>query len=222
MARQVLMSSWSAGNYASRFWQQGGPPTTVIKTEQELNDTQASELSERWRNRRLQGPDYPAVLGRGADAKAFGADLTAGSAIEARREQDIEIARLFGVPVTYLGITLSGTSLEYSTLGDQVLSLDRFTLAGFYDPIQDTITDLLPSSDSEVENRRMVINMGPITQGNQESRYRAWSAALGQKPWMTPEEVREEEGRPPIELPEPEPEPVSAVAENEREGVPVA
>jgi len=219
MARQSLMEAWSAGNYASRYWQHGGSPVTVITTEQELNDPQTEGLASRWRERRLLGPDYPAVFGKGAHAEPYGADIAAASAVEARREQAIDIARLFGVPVTYLGITLSGTSLEYSNLGDQVLSLERFTLGAFVDPIQDTISDLLPGDPEEADSRHMVIDMTPITRGSQEARYRAWQIACG-KPWMDPEEVRAAEGLAPG-APVAPPPPMLPAQTEESEGVPV-
>lgn len=204
MARNTMMQAWASDSYAARFWQAGGAPTTVIKTDAEIDDTQAGEIGNRWRNRRAMGPDFPAVLGFGADAKAFGADLNAQSGTEARRELVVDVGRLFGVPAPYLNVSLTGTSMTYSNLQDEVVSLDRFTLAGFYEPLQDVITDLLPSG------RRMEIDMTGITEGSQESRYRAWQIAAGNKPWMDPEEVRAKEGLPPgAPEPDPPPTPVS-------------
>jgi len=78
--------------------------------------------------------------------------------------------------------------MTYSNVQDEALSLDRFTLSGFYDPIQDLITDLLP------EERYMLIDMSRLTRAAQESRFRAWAIATGNKAWMTPDEVRIEEG----------------------------
>lgn len=203
LARNTMMQAFASDNYAARYWQAGGPPTTVISTDAELDDPQAEEIGNRWRNRRAMGPDFPAVLGFGANAKEFGADLAAQSGTEARRELVIDIGRLFGVPAPYLNVSLTGTSMTYSNLTDEVVSLDRFTLAGFYEPMQDLITDLLPNE------RRMLIDMTGITQGSQESRYRAWQAATGSKPWMDPEEVRAKEGLPPG-APEPDPPPAPA------------
>jgi hypothetical protein len=233
MARDTMMSAWAADSYASRFWQAGGAPTTYIKTDQELDDTQADSIGERYRNKRARGPDFPAVFGHGADLKAFGADLMSASASEARREMVIDIGRLFGVHASYLNVSLTGTSMTYSNLGDEVLSLERFTLAAFVDPIQDVISDLLPGVE-EADQRRMEIDMSGFTAGAQEARYRAWAIATGNKPWMDTEEVRTAEGLAPgaPEPPTPAPAPVvvapsdatagaDANSANAEKGVPV-
>jgi len=193
MARNSLMSAWASDAYSSRYWQAGGTPVTQISTEQELDNTQADFLANRWRDRRSMGPDYPAVLGKGAEAKPWGADVSQALAIEARRDIAAEVANLFGVASHYVNVNPPGSSMTYTNVQDEALSLDRFTLSGFYDPIQDLISDLLP------EDRFMLIDMTRLTRAAQESRFRAWAIATGNKPWMTPDEVRIEEGLPPNE-----------------------
>jgi len=191
MARNMMLAAYSADVYQARYWENGGSPTTVITTDQELTDPQATDFANRWRARRSKGPDYPAVLGKGAHAEPWGADIMNATAAEAKREVAIEIANLFGVPARYLNITPTGNSMTYANLNDEALSLERFTLSGFVDPIQDVITDLLP------EGRRMMIDMTRLTRAGHEARFRAWQTALGGKPFMLPSEVRELEGMPP-------------------------
>jgi HK97 family phage portal protein len=188
MARNSMMMAHSSDAYVARYWQAGGSPTTQITTEQDLTDPQADGIGTRYRDRRAKGPDFPLVLGRGAKAEPWGADVSQQAAVEARREIVIEIANLFGVAANYLNVSPTGSSLTYSNIQDEALSLDRFTLAGFYDPIQDVVSDLLP------EDRFMLIDMTRLTRAGQEARFRAWAIATGNKPWMMPEEVRVEEG----------------------------
>ena len=190
MARNSMMQAWASDVYGARYWQAGGSPTTVISTEQELDKSQADAIADRWRDRRSRGPDYPAVLGKGATANSWGADIANSVAIEARRELVVEIANLFGVPARYVNVVPTGNSMTYANLNDEALSLERFTLAGFVDPIQDVVSDLLP------EDRFMLIDMTRLTRAGQEARFRAWAIATGNKPWMLPSEVRHEEGMP--------------------------
>lgn len=193
MARNAMMMAWASDAYVARYWQAGGAPTTQITTDQELTDIQADGIGNRYQSRRSRGPDYPLVLGKGAHAEPWGADVSQQAAVEARREIVIEIANLFGVQASYLNVTPTGSSMTYANIQDNALALDRFTLAGFYDPIQDVVSDLLP------EDRFMLIDMTRLTRASQESRFRSWAIATGNKPWMMPEEVRTEEGLAPNE-----------------------
>lgn len=187
MARNTLMQAWSSDTYGARYWQAGGQPTTVVTTDQELTDPQAEAIAQRWRDRRAKGPDYPAVLGKGAHAEGWGADVSNAVAVEARREMVVEIANLFGVPARYVNVVPTGQSMTYANLNDEALSLERFTLSGFVDPIQDVISDLL------FDEHTMLIDMTRLTRPSQESRFRAWQIATAGKPWMLPSEVRQEE-----------------------------
>ena len=211
MARATMMASWAAETYNARFWQHGGVPVTVLTSEQELTQTQADGIGDLWRSKRARGPDYPAVLGKGMVANEFGANVANAAAVEARREQTLEIGRLFGVPAQYLDVALAGSSKTYANLNDEALSLERFTLGQFVDPIQDTISELLPGD--EYDDRRMVIDMTALTRAGQEARYRAWSVAAG-KPWMGVDEVRTAEGLPPDDRFTGEPEKVETVVSN--------
>ena len=193
MARNTLMQAWASDSYGAKYWQAGGSPTTVLTTEQEMTNAQAEIYAARWRDRRGKGPDYPAVMGHGVKAEPWGAEISNTVAIEARREIVVEIANLFGVPARYVNVTPTGTSMTYSNLNDEALSLERFTLAGFVDPIQDVVSGLLP------EGREMIIDMTPLTRASQEARFRAWAIATGNKAWMLPHEIRLLENMPPSE-----------------------
>jgi phage portal protein BeeE len=216
MARSTMMASWASDSYNARYWQAGGQPVTQITTEQELTDPQAETIATRWQARRGGGPDYPAVFGKGAKAQPYGADVAQDTGVEARRQLILDIANLFGVAARYLNVALQGQSLEYSTVHDEALSLERHTLSAFIDPIQDVVSELLPGD--YIEGRHMVIDMTPFTRAGQESRYRAWQLATGNKAWMDPEEVRAAEGLAPgAPVPEPTPAGISANAENKAE-----
>lgn len=209
MARNSMMSAWASDAYASRYWQAGGTPVTQITTEQELDNAQAETIANRWRDRRAMGPDYPAVMGKGAHADPWGADVSGQLAVEARRDISADIATLFGVPSRYVNVNPPGSSMTYSNIQDEALSLDRFTLSGFYDPLQDLITDLLP------DERFMLIDMTRLTRSGQEARFRAWAIATGNKPWMVPSEVRVEEGLAPNET-------IDAIVEAQQAGAETA
>jgi HK97 family phage portal protein len=197
LARVSLGSALAAEGYASRYWQAGGSPQTILTTEAELVGNQAADIAEQWRQRRSQGPDYPAVLGKGASANEYGADPTQASAVEARREMVADIGRYFGVPTHMLNAP-SGDPTTYRTTESEGLSFIRYSLADYIGAIEDAISGELPPG------RLMRIDPTPLTRGEQLTRYQAWESAL-RAGWITTAEVRDAEGYPPQELPAPAP-----------------
>lgn len=194
LARITFSAALSSEAYASKYWQSGGPPTTELQTEQVLPQAEIDRLKDDWKQSRSYGPDNPAVLTGGVKANRSGADPTAESAVEARRELVADIARYFGIP-TRLVNAPTGDTETYTTTGDSNLDLLRFTLSNYIQAIEDAITDLLPGG------RRMKMDSMVLTRGNQLARAQAWQLATGGKAWMLPEEVRPLEDLPPLEGP---------------------
>lgn len=199
LARVTFAAALAAEHYASRYWQAGGSPTTALETEAHLNETEAGEISDRWAERRARGPDYAPVLSGGVKARPYGADPTAESAVEARREMVADIGRYFGMTTGLLNAP-AGDSTKYSTSEMDNLNLVRFTLQNYIGAIEDAITDQLPGG------RHMSMDTNVLTQGTHLARAQAWQLATGGLAWMTPEEVRPFEKLPPQELPAPMPE----------------
>lgn len=204
LARVSFASAMAADRYASRYWQNGGNPVVSLETDAHLNQTEANEISDRWAERRARGPDYAPVLSGGMHANPFGADPTAESAVEARREQVADLARYFGVPTSFVNAP-AGDSVTYQTTESDNLQLVRFTLSNYIGAIQDAITDQLPGG------RRMYMDTSELTAGPLLTQAQAYQLAAG-RPWMLPEEVRERWKLPPQELPEATPAAVGSAA----------
>jgi HK97 family phage portal protein len=198
LARTTFAAAIAAERYASRYWQAGGSPTTYLRTEGRMPDTEAEKISERWTERRSRGPDYAPVLTGGMDAKSFGADPTTESAVEARRELVADVGRYFGITTRLLNAPTGDKETYTSTeAGNQ--DLVRFTLENYIGAIEDAVSDQLPGG------RRMSMDRTALTAGTQYTRAQTWQLATGNQPWMDPEEVREIEGLPPREIVPPKP-----------------
>jgi phage portal protein BeeE len=194
IARITFAAAIAAEGYASRYWQSGGSPTTTLETDAKLIGDAPQQIQERWRESRQRGPDYAAVLDNGIKAHPFGADPTTESAVEARRELVADVGRYFGIPTRILNAP-TGDSETYHTSEAGNQDLLRYTLQNYADAIQDAISDQLPGS------RNMLMEVEPLTRGVQLNRYQAYSFATGGKAWLTPEDVRDMEGLPPVENP---------------------
>jgi phage portal protein BeeE len=187
LARAQFAAYVAADIHAARYWMAGGPTTTVITTDQELDDTDAERISQRWVDRRAMGADRPAVLGKGAEAKPWGADPTTESATEARREINAEVGRHFGVPTRILNAP-AGDSETYSNVESDAIDLYRYSLRGYMGPLEDAVSELLPGD--YIEGRRMVMDPSRLLQGDLTSRAAAWAQLTGGAAIADPDEAR--------------------------------
>lgn len=193
LARTTFAAAIAAERYASRYWQGGGSPNTVLETDAVMTDPEANAMSDRWALHRSKGPDHAAVLSGGLKMRDSGADPTTASAVEARRELVADIGRYFGIPTRILNAP-TGDSETYHTSEAGNQDLVRYTLQNYIDAVQDAISGELAAG------HRMEMDVAPLTRGVQLSRYQSWQLAVG-GPWMTREEAREAEGLPPLEDP---------------------
>jgi phage portal protein BeeE len=192
LARQKFAEAIAADAYASRYWQAGGAPTTVLETDAQLIGDKAQVMQDKWRESRQRGPDYAAVLEGGLKAKAFGADPTQQAAVEARRELVADIARYFGVPTRIINAP-TGDTETYATSESSNMDLVRYTLANYIDSIQDAISDQLPGG------RHMVMDTWKLVTPNLAALGQYLQFALGGKAWMDVDEARDKVGLPPAE-----------------------
>jgi phage portal protein BeeE len=200
IARRQFTAYLAADTHMSRYWQAGGPTTTVITSDQEIDDPEAERIAQRWLDRRAAGSDHPAVFGKGAHAAPWGADPTTESATEARREINAEIGRYFGVPTRILNAP-AGDSETYSNVENDAIDLLRYTLRGYMGPLEDAISEVLPGD--YLDGRRMALDPARILQGDLASRATAWVALTsGDRPIFTVDEARRRGfGMPPATAP---------------------
>jgi phage portal protein BeeE len=169
IARTQFSGYLAADVAAARYWRNGGPTTTVLTTDQELDDPDAEKLGRRWDQRRAMGG--VAVLSKGATASPWGADPTAESATVARDQINADVGRYFGVPTRILNAP-AGDSETYANVENDALDLYRLCLRGYAGPIEDAISELLPGDP--LGGRRMALDPSRFLQGDLASRATAW------------------------------------------------
>lgn len=193
LARITFAAAIAAEGYASRYWQAGGSPTTVLEAEGQIPDAIAQQISDRWRERRSQGPDYAPVLSGGVKARDFGADPTAQAAVEARKEQVADIGRYFGIPTRVLNAP-AGDTETYNTSEAGNQDLVRYTLQNYIGAIEDAISSQLPGG------RHMEMPVSKLTLGTQLSQAQALQLLTGSQ-IVSLDEAREWLGLGPQENP---------------------
>lgn len=210
LARATFAAAIAAENYASRYWQGGGSPSIYLRTDANLSDAVATQLGDRWTEKRKLGPDHPPVMSGGIEAKDLGIDPTTASAVEARRELVADISRYFGIPTRIVNAP-TGDSETYNNSESANLDLVRFTLRNYIGAIEDAISDQLPGG------RHMEMDTYRLTHGPSLAQAQANQLATGGKAWLDVDEVRERLGYPPVERPDllnpPAPAPVAPQGE---------
>lgn len=175
LARRQFTAYVAADVHMARYWQAGGPTTTVITTDQELDGQQATDIRQRWVDARSLGTEFPAVLGKGAHADPWGADPTTQTAVEARREMTADVGRYFGLPTRILNAP-AGDSETYSNVESDAIDLYRMTLRGYMGPVEDVISETLPGD--YLVGRRMAFDPSRFLQGDLATRTTAWTALV--------------------------------------------
>jgi phage portal protein BeeE len=195
LARDVFAAAWAAEAYTADFWANGGAPQVVLTSDQELSNDDAALIANRWVERRIEAPGKPAVLGKGAEAKALGVDLAGAGIGESGDRLAQSAARYFGVPAWIVNVASAAGSMIYANTESAGLDLVRYTLDGYVGPIADEISDELPAD--YLVGRRAVLDVSHLTLGTLLERAQAMQIATGGRPWTTPAEARTHFGLPP-------------------------
>jgi hypothetical protein len=188
LARDAIAAAWAQQAYSADFWQAGGPPVLYIKTEQPLTGPEAEAIRDDWATKRNANPGKPAVLGKGAEVKTLGADMSEDGGTVGDR-QDRAIAQYLGVPAWIVNVAHAAGSLVYQNAGAAGLDLVRYNLQpGYSGPIADAWSEFLPGG--YLTGRRVHIGLEHLTRGTQLEQAQMYAIATGNKAWMLPSEVR--------------------------------
>lgn len=198
LAREVFAGSLAANAYQSDFWQQGGAPVLVLKTDQAITTTQATSIQDQWVTQRTTSPGKPAVMGSGIDAKPLSADLGARGAMDSTDRQRASIARYFKMVPEMVNVPSEAGPLHYTTEEQIAIRLVRYTLQPYADVIGEALSSYLPGDYLLGDVIKLGLNK--LLVADQNTRYQAWAIATGTAPgqsgvgFMRLSEVREAEG----------------------------
>ncbi len=193
LAAEAIGLGISANNYASRVFDNklnmGGFLVHPGKLSAEAQKKLIAALVKHFAGGHNVG--RPMLLQEGMDFKQASMDASEAQLLEARKWQISEIARFWRIPLHMLGID---DQTNRSTVEEQSLNFVKYTLRPWVKRIEQAIRrDLII-----VKSKYFVkFNLDGLQRGDQKSRAEYYSKALGSgghAPWMTPEEVRVQEG----------------------------
>lgn len=190
-ARLMAEGALYEQNFANKLMKEDATPSGVIEIPGEVTEDEAEAIKNKWMDAH-GNRKRPAILAGGYKFTPITLNPVDAQFIEQRQFTVQEIARLLGLPAYFL-LVEQGSSLTYSTTE----SLFRLWLTSSLNPtylerIQQAFTTLLPPGvNAQFEVKELL-------RADIETRYKAYAEALNAG-WLTPNEVRLEEGLDPIE-----------------------
>lgn len=190
LARVSLDGLASLYGYASSYWSGGGNPSVLLKVPHRVSRDEAEAVRAQWLETH-GGRRVPAVLWGGAEAEPFAASAEQAQLTQAHAQATAEIARLFRIPPSLVNAQ-AGDSLTYSTTAEQMRSWLATGLAPYLMRIEAAFSELLPRGTVARHDT------AELLRADWRARVDGYAVALGGAPWLTVDEVRDQEGRPPI------------------------
>ncbi|MEH1013055.1 phage portal protein [Micromonospora sp. CPCC 206060] len=186
-------------NRQARALSRHGVPTGVLKSDNvELDEAEARKLKARWME--SQRERTIAVLNSTTSFVPLSWNPEELQLVEARRFGLTDFELIFGLPVGWLGGMNSAR--QYSNIEQDAVNLLKFTLGGHLARFEQTLSLVFPRGTTVKANLDAILRADTLT------RYQAHAIGLD-KGFLTKDEVRALENRPPLPEPEkPSPPPV--------------
>ncbi len=128
--------------FGSEWFSDGGHPTAILSTEQEVGPDLAALIKKRFLDA-TRGRREPAVLGAGLEYKPIQISPEESQFLETTRANVADVARYFGVPPELIGGE-SGGSLTYANVEQRALDLLTYTVSAWVLRLEKSLTALLP------------------------------------------------------------------------------
>lgn len=191
--RGALLTARQLQRDARNASRHGVPPgyLRVTSESEEANDPDAmADVQRDWMRKRDEGG--VAILNNAVEFTPVAWNPDEAQLIQARQMSDNEIANLLGLPATWVNSANNGgTSLTYSNVDSEALSLIKFPMGEHFEQWGQTLTLKYP------RNTCVRADLDNFLQGDTQARYNSYASAI-QTGWMLRSEARKKERFPVI------------------------
>lgn len=205
-AARTLAGTVTRSRYADEWFDTGHVPSGVLKSDQQLTPDQAEQYKTRWQETQSFA-NGPAVLGSGLDYQPLLLNPAEVQWLEAQQFGVNGVARLFGIPATYMLTAVDGDSDTYSNQEQADIAYVRFTLMGYLRKIETAMTEALPLGQTAR------LNVDALLRTDTKTRYEAHQIGI-QAGFLSVPEVRAIEGLNPDTVIPPRPAPATTPQES--------
>lgn len=182
----------SVYGFRASYYDESGVPSVKITVPHRLTTQQSNDERDRYVASRA-GRSLPVVVSGGADVQPFLATARDAQLSEAVDAGTAEVARVYRIPPSLLNAP-SGDSLTYATVVDEFRRWLTLGLQAYLMRIEQAFSELLPRGQSAR------FDVSELARSAPEQRWDGYATALAGAPWLTVDEVRAAEGRPPLEV----------------------
>ncbi|ORE94041.1 phage portal protein, HK97 family [Stappia sp. 22II-S9-Z10] len=195
LAREAIALDILMADHQARLFSSGARPSGILKYDRAINPEQVARIREGFST--IYGGNNSgrtAILEKGIEFDALQFSSVDSQFLELRRLVTQEIARAFKVPGTLIGDLERATWRNVEELNRQFVTM---TLLPWAEVWQGALERLLLASDERAAFF-VEAKFDDLLRGDLAGRFAAYREASGGA-WLTPNEVRALENRPPIE-----------------------
>lgn len=189
-AKSELSAALQLRRFADSWFDVSGVPTGVLTTDMQLNPQQAHDFAAAW-NEFIRHGGGTVVLSQGLSYEAIRLKPAEAQFLEVQRENNLNIARLFGIPSMHLGVEMGGTSMTYMNLEQTSIMFIQNTLVRYMNEIENNLSDLLPRGQRVQFKEEGLLRSDTVTK---------WAIYKTQTEigYTSGDELREAEGKGPL------------------------
>ena len=182
--KQTLGLAKALDEFASRYFSNGANTSGMIEFPGNLTQEQAKDLVDAFEagHKGLKKAHRPGVLSGGAKFVKTGSDGEQAQMLQSRQFAVEEVARVFRVPPSVLGLTTPG-AMSYASVEHNAIQFTRYSLTPLIAAIEEAHNRLLPG---DVFLR---VNMDGLLRGDSATQAQVFSTAL-QAGYMSVNEAR--------------------------------
>lgn len=181
--------------YADNMFQRGVPNGYLKSSKPDLDQGTADRLKKSWMSAHGGTRKSIAVLNATTSFEPLQLDPATTQLLDLTRLQSYQVALMFGVPPSKLGISM-GESMTYSNLESQSTAFVQEALMPVARKFEAAIDSVLPLGTS------LKIDFRQLLRGDTTTRYATYAVGL-QAGFLTVDEVRDAEDLPPLAAPAP-------------------